>query len=163
MKITLVIFLASIFMSACSHQVPRPPSSGIDGILESARHDVVHLNRQIFESMILQNDPALFLANSHEAFLVIAPGGIIENREAAAAGARNFNATAISLSGEQVRIVGGTAVVIGRLEIDGGVSPVGRPGPLRFMTVFVQHGSEWKLLARSLTPCAALAIERGRC
>lgn len=163
MKNTIALLLAPLLMTACSHQAPHSPLSVAHGTLESARHEVLRLNREIFAAMIRENDPALFLAHSQEDFLVIAPGGIIENREEAAAGARNFDAIAVSMSDEQVRIVGGTAVVIGRLEIDGEVRPLGRPGPARFMTVFVQQSSEWKLLARSVTPCARLAIERGRC
>lgn len=113
--------------------------------------------------MILNNDPSSLLKHAHDGFLVIAPGGVVENLEKAAAGASSFSATGLSISDEQVTVVGNTAVVIGKLEVDGEMRPVGKLPPVKFMTVFVQQGAEWKLLARSLTPCFPLAIERGLC
>lgn len=160
MKKTIAAAAGMTVLMSCSH---RPALPNTPGALESTRQELLRLNREIVEPMILDNNAGTFLAHAHEDFLVIAPGGVIENREQAADGARNFDATAVSLSDEQLRVVGDTAVLIGRLSIDGKVGPRGRPGPMRFMAVFVRQSGEWKLLARSLTPCAPLAVERGRC
>lgn len=160
MKVAFAL-LTSVVLIGCSAASSMQVTS--DERPEAARENLLRLNREIWEPLILKNDPTLFLKHSHDDFLVIAPGGILENREQAAAGARSFSAAGVSISDERVQIVGTTAVVIGRLEIDGEVRPVGRPGPMKFMAVFVQQDAEWKLLARSLTPCHRLAIENGRC
>ena len=150
-----------VLLVGCSTTPSTQPTSAERA--DAVKKNLLRLNREIWEPLILKNDPTLFLKHSHEHFLVIAPGGIVEDREEAAAGARAFSATGVSISDEQVHIIGTTAVVIGKLDIDGEVRPLGRPGPMKFMAVFAQHNSEWKLLARPLTPCHRLAIERGRC
>ena len=164
MKGALAALLTTVLLVGCS-TIPSAHLTSAEPP-ELTKETLLRLNREIWEPLILKNDPTLFLKHSHEDFLVIAPGGILENREQAAAGARVFSATDVSISDEQVQIVGTTAVVIGKLEIDGEVLPVGRPGPhgpMKFMAVFARQNSEWKLLARSLTPCHRMAIENGRC
>jgi hypothetical protein len=58
---------------------------------------------------------------------------------------------------------GNTAVVVAKMTLHGVVQPVGRLGPMRTMSVFVRVDEHWRLLARSLTPCLAVAIQAGRC
>ncbi len=113
--------------------------------------------------MIVDNDATLFLSHADKAFLVVAPGGRIEDRTQSAAGAKSFDADRISISGERVAMHGDTAVVVGRLDIDGVMAPVGTLGPMKFMAVFVRDQGEWSLLSRSLTPCMEMAVQHGFC
>lgn len=93
----------------------------------------------------------------------MAPGGRIENKAEAVGGVNSWNAESIEVRDEQVIFHDNTAVLVGRVQIDGVMRPVGTLPPMKFMAVFVQTGDGWKLLARSLTPCFELAIERGFC
>lgn len=56
-----------------------------------------------------------------------------------------------------------TAVVSGRLDIDGTMHPVGKWRPLKFMSTWVKADGRWRLLSRSLTPCLDRLIEMGGC
>jgi len=67
------------------------------------------------------------------------------------------------INDEQVIFSGTTAVLVGKLVIDGEMQPVGRFGPMKFMAVFVESDGEWKLMARSNTLCIEMAIKRGFC
>lgn len=164
MKKTLLFTLATLLLVGCSTNPSVEQVSTLDSLAhDSTERALLKINREIIESMILRNDPSVLLRHAHDDFLVIAPGGVVENLEKAVAGATSFSATNVSISDEQVTVVGKTAIVIGRIEADGEMRPVGQLPPLKFMAVFVQQGSEWKLLARSLTPCFPLAIERGLC
>lgn len=124
---------------------------------------LLKINRQILEDMLLRQDPAALLRYAHPDFRVVAPGGRVETREQAAAGAKSVVATGLEISSEQATIVDDTGIVIGRLDIDGEMQPVGKLGPMKFMAVFVRQDGEWKVLSRALTPCLKVAIERGVC
>lgn len=130
---------------------------------QSDKHALKQLNRELFESVILRRDTTQWSAVALEELLVIPPGGVLENRAQAFAGVRAFDVRALAVVTDSVAIHDDTAVLVGRLTLDGEVRPVGRVGPLRFMTVFVRTDDGWKLLARSLTPCSERAVEAGRC
>jgi len=121
------------------------------------------LNRALLEQQIVHNSAALFEKTALDEFLVIAPGGVVETKDRAARGVSSFRAVGISVTDERVSVSGTTAIVVGRLDIEGEMQPLGRMGPLRFMAVFVQIGGDWRLLGRSLTPCNQMAIARGLC
>ena len=133
---------------------------------EAPVHDsqpVLDLNREMLQRLIVDRDVGFFRDNAHERFLVVAPGGVVEDREQAAHGAQSFDAKAVGITDERVSLAGDTAVGVGKLEIDGTMQPVGRLGPLRFMAVYVYEDGRWRLLGRALTPCLPIAIERGKC
>jgi hypothetical protein len=114
-------------------------------------------------SEIIERDPDLFRDISLDQFLVVAPGGRIETKDEAIRGVTGWEAESIEVRDEQVIFHGNTAVLVGRLKIDGVMRPVGTLPPMKFMAVFVDSSDGWKLLARSLTPCFPIAIERGFC
>lgn len=124
---------------------------------------IIALNSRVLHQLILERDPTLFREVALEQFVVVAPGGRVENKEQSADGARAFNASRIELSDEQVSFDGGTAVLVGRLRIHGTMQPVGELPPMKFLAVFVRKADGWRMLARSLTPCMPIAIERGVC
>ncbi len=73
---------------------------------------------------MVDNDASIFLAHADVAFLVLAPGGRIENKTQFVAGTQSFDAK-ISISGRRVNMHGDTALVIGELDIDGVMVLVG--------------------------------------
>jgi len=125
--------------------------------------ELLALNASLFQAQIVQRDAGLLNQVALPQFRVIAPGGLIENKEQAMAGVSAWNVESIELSGEEVIREGDVAVVLGRLDINGTMAPVGRFGPLKYMGVFIREAGEWRFLARSLTPCLDMLIQMGRC
>lgn len=130
---------------------------------ESDADALLRINREILEGMLLRQDPAALLEHTHPEFTVVAPGGRVESREQVVAGVQSVDAKGLEISGEQATIVGDTGLLVGRLDIDGEMQPVGKLGPMKFMAIFIRQDGEWKLLSRALTPCLEVAIERGVC
>lgn len=148
----------------------EPPRYPVVAVREtcppSAAADVQHLeqvNRELFESVILRRDTTQWSAVALEELLVIPPGGVLENRAQAFAGVGAFDVRALTVVTDSVAIHDNTAVLVGRLTLDGEGRPSGLLGPLRYMSVFVRTNAGWKLLARSLTPCSERAVQAGRC
>lgn len=125
--------------------------------------EIIELNRRIMHQQILERDSRLFQNVALEQFLVVAPGGRIENKTEAIEGVNSWDAESIEVRDERVIFHGNTAVVVGRLQINGVLGPVGTLPPVKFLAVFVETADGWKLLARSLTPCLEMAIEHGFC
>lgn len=130
---------------------------------DSRTREIIELNSRIMHQQILARDATLFKEVALEQFLVVAPGGRVEDKTMAAAGVGAFDAAGIDIRDEQVIFEGVTAVLVGRIEIDGVMKPVGKLPPMKFMAVFVNGPDGWRLLSRSLTPCFPMAIERGFC
>ena len=148
----------SIGMFALIAVLPRPVAAQ-----DSRAAEIIELNRRIMHQQIIERDAALFDESSLEQFHVVAPGGRIEDKTQAMGGVNAWDAEAIEVRDEQVIFHDDTAVLMGRLQIDGVMRPVGELPPMKFMAVFVKADGEWKLLARSLTPCFEMAIQRGFC
>lgn len=124
---------------------------------------IKRLNRDIIEALMLENDPAPLERAALDQYLVIAPGGRIETKAQAVAGADALDVAGMEISSEQVIIEGDAAVIVGKLDIDGAMRPMGELPPMKFMATFVKTGGEWRALSRSMTPCAPVAVERGVC
>ena len=71
---------------------------------------LLDLNRRLFETQILEQDPALLLFMSSDSYVVIAPGGVVESRDQAMAGLRAFvDVDSLTLENECVIREGETA------------------------------------------------------
>jgi ketosteroid isomerase-like protein len=135
-----------------------------EGAEGDAPSELLELNREILRRMIEEQDAGLLRNVALDEFHVVAPGGRVESLDQAEAGVASFSADAtIEVGDEQVLRHGATAVVIGKLVIDGEMEPVGPLPPLKFTTVFVRDAGRWRLLARALTPCFEVAIQHGFC
>ena len=128
-----------------------------------AATSIIELHRQVTEAMLVHGDPEPFLAATHPDFTVVAPGGKVETRKEVVAGLESIEADGISLSQEVVTFYGDTAVLTGRLEIDGIMKPVGDLGPMKFMAVFQRDNDHWQMLSRALTRCHPMAVQHGFC
>lgn len=135
---------------------------------ESTEAELLDLNRQLFETQILEQDPTLLRSVSDASYVVIAPGGVIESRDQVIAGLSAFT-TVDSISIENERFVRSeaTAIVLNRLVIHGPLQgPVGEIdlAPTSVMTVFSQDGEDrWSVVSRALSMCHPAAVERGIC
>jgi len=131
----------------------------------SVTDQLLDMNRKLFESAMLDHDPTYLEANTTEDYLVIAPGGVVENREQVVRGMQAFSEVeSVSVTDEKVAIHGSTAIVISRLEVKGEVRIPIPPGPRRVMRVFsLDADGGWKAVSTSITPCHPRAVEAGRC
>ncbi len=154
--------LACIGLTAC---MSNPTASTGEGArdLDADRARLIALNETLVQSQIVARDPALFSAMAADDYRVLAPGGLIEDKTQSIAGLAAWNVTRVELSGTQVVFHGPVAIVMGRMDIDGEMKPVGRWGPLKYMSTWVREGEDWKILSRSLTPCLDKLVELGRC
>lgn len=125
--------------------------------------EIMELNRRILQEQIVARDATLFQEVALEQFRVVAPGGRIEDKAQATRGVNAWNARSVEVRDEEVLFHEGTAILLGRLQIDGEMNPVGTLPPMKFMAVFVETDEGWRLLARSLTPCFEMAIQNGFC
>lgn len=121
------------------------------------------LNEEIFRTMIVERDATLFAEKSSESFRVLAPGGVVEDKAQSVAGLGGWNVKGIRVSGENIAVHGRVATLTGRLDIDGELAPIGRWGPLKYMSTYVFEDDQWTLISRSLTPCLPKVVEIGRC
>jgi hypothetical protein len=151
-----------VVVSTCAMMMLIVPSSPAFA-QDSRAAEIIELNRRIMHQQIIERDSGLFRETSLDQFLVVAPGGRIETRAEAIRGVDAWEAESIDVRDEQVIFHEGTAVLVGRIQIEGVMRPVGTLPPMKFMAVFVEVGDDWRLLARSLTPCFPIAIERGLC
>lgn len=140
-----------------------PPDSDRDTRQGADRETLLRLNTELAHSQIVDRDPTFISKVALENFRVLAPGGLIENKEQVIAGLPAWDATDVTLSDTKVLFHGDIAIVMGRMDIDGIMRPVGRWGPLKHMSTWVKEDGEWRLLSRSLTPCLDKLIELGRC
>ncbi len=133
-----------------------------DGEMKAAEI-IKQLNREQQEALLLNKDPEPIQRIALDNFLVIAPGGRVENKSQAVAGVDSLDVRGVEISQEQVIFHGDTAVLVGKLDIDGTMAPLGKLPPMKFMATYVKTDDGWRMLSRSMTPCAPVAVERGVC
>ena len=90
---------------------------------DSAR--LIELNRGVLEAMLLENDAGLLVENASPDYRVVAPGGRVETLEMVLEGVDSVKADGLELSQQEVTFSGDTAILIGKLEIDGTMQPRG--------------------------------------
>lgn len=155
------IFLFAISASFGAIAGCAPASGSKDN---SADADIIkQLNREQQEELLLNNNPEPIERLALDNYLVIAPGGRVENKSQAIAGVNSLDVQGVEFSQEQVIFFSDTAVLVGKIEIDGTMQPLGKFPPMKYMATFVKTDDGWRALSRSMTPCAPIAVERGVC
>ncbi len=142
--------------SACAHQGGLPPADE-----RTAAAEVLEVNRTIFDANA-RGDPSGIRDLTLDELRVLAPGGRLENKVMVLEGIGTVVGD-LSLSEEEVIIVGDTAILTGKLQGNAVMEPLGKLPPMKFIATFVRTGDGWRMLLRALTPCAPVAIERGAC
>lgn len=166
MKIELSKWLFTSILSTMMFApvaLAAPPEAGEGATRDADRETLLRLNAEVARSQIVDRDPTVISKVALENFRVLAPGGLFENKEQVIAGLPAWDATDVTLTSTQVVFHGDVAIVMGRMDIDGTMRPVGRWGPLKYMSTWVKEDGDWRLLSRSLTPCLDKLIELGRC
>lgn len=129
----------------------------------SDEETIRQINRKVLEDLLVNADPEALDNVALEEYLVVAPGGRVETKKQAIAGVGSLDVESIEITDEQVVLRGDTALLVGKLVADGTMQPLGRLPPMKFFTVFLKVEGEWKMLGRSLTACAPVAVEHGVC
>lgn len=124
---------------------------------------IKQLNRDVVWALLVEQDTQPLEEIALDSFVVVAPGGRVENKSQAVAGVTSLDVSSIELSDEQVVFHEDTAVLVGKLEADGTMQPLGKLPPMKYMAVFVKADGDWRLLSRAMTPCAPVAIKHGVC
>ena len=131
---------------------------------DSEIDELTRLHRELTTAKRIANDTVLLSAIALDDYVVVPPGGLIENRTEAIQGVRNFTGDSIEVVVDMVTRHDSTAVLLGTVTGNGGVrGPVPQFAKIRFMAVYVRTEGAWRLLAQSNTPCQPMAIQRGRC
>jgi hypothetical protein len=119
--------------------------------LQDPETHLVELNRHLFEQLLLHHDPEPYRAVADPEYLFIANIGIVENLEEVTTNLDNLDIKALTVTNEEFRLRNSTAVLVGTMRIQGTVLGFALPAEMRYMSVFVRQGDEWRLLSRSLT------------
>lgn len=133
---------------------------------QDVQAELLELHREFVTSQMVEQDPSFLLDHSHPSYRVVAPGGVLEDRDEIIAGLRAFTRIdSVSVSRERVVLVDQVAVVFARLDVHGEImGPAAGFGPLTTSTVFLRGlDGEWVAISRSTTPCHPMAVEAGRC
>lgn len=137
------------------------PAAALSQVPE--REALLRLNRELLESVFLRQDTALLASAALPSLLVVPPGGIVEDRAQVLAGVRNVAMDSVRLDDVAIASHSNTAVVITRVSRLDVPAAAGSTGRSRIMSVFVYDEAQWRLLARSVTPCVERATASGRC
>lgn len=160
-KLLFTMILSAMIFAPVAFAASPEDSDG--ATRDADRETLLRLNAELVHSQIIDRDPTFISNVALENFRVLAPGGLIENKEQVIAGLPAWDATDVTLTGTEVLFHGDVAILMGRMDIDGTMRPVGRWGPLKYMSTWVKEGGDWRLLSRSLTACIDRLIEAGRC
>lgn len=150
----LPAFIATASISA----FPAGATSAEDSADTAA---VLEANRSILDA-VMKSHPEGFRNLTHEKLRVLAPGGRLETREMAIKGLGTVVGD-LTFSGEEVIVVGDTAILSGKMEGDAEMQPFGKLPPMKYIATFVRTKDGWRMLSRAITPCAAVAIEKEVC
>ncbi len=155
--------LAKTSLFLCALLVTAAASSNQSDGREADRETLLALNESLVRTQLIDRDASVFSELALDEFRVLAPGGLIESKAQAEAGVAAWDVVDVELSGTEIVFHGDIAIMMGRMDIDGIMNPVGRWGPLKYMSTWVKEDGDWRLLSRSLTPCLEKLIELGRC
>ena len=127
-------------------------------------HDaLIRLHQELIETAFLRGESSLLAATALPNLIVVPPGGVVERRHQVIRGLANVAAESVQIDDVVVADYGATAVVVARVTAKRTAGSVFGSGRSRMMSVFVRDQEQWRLLARSITPCIERAIEAGRC
>ena len=130
------------------------------------KNELLNLNRQLTQTMILEQDPFFLLSITNETYVEIAPGGVIESREQIINDLWAFaSVDSLTTANEQVIFSGSTAVVLNRLQIHGPIQgPLGEIGPVNMITTYNRDSNgKWCVVARAYSICDPQAVSLGLC
>ena len=128
----------------------RQPGTKVDG--QEIEQCLIDLNAELFERYILYHDTETYATTALDDYIFVASIGVIETREQVLTTADNLDITALTITHNEFRHHGDSAVLVGTLDIEGTILGYNVDGQRRYMSVFVHQDGRWRLMARSLSP-----------
>jgi hypothetical protein len=113
---------------------------------------LIRLHTELMEQYILYHDAELYANVMLDDYLLVIEIGLIENRELLLNTVGNLDIQTAKLTNEEFLHYGSTAVLIGKLEMEGKILGHTIDGMLRYMSVFILHQDQWRLLSGSFSP-----------
>ena len=142
----LILALAPLLLCADERQLATNADE------QDVEQYLVDLNAKLFERYILHHDTERYGQVALDDYIFVASIGVIETREEVLTTADNLDITSLTITHNEFRHHGDTAVLVGKLDMEGSILGHTVNGQRRFMSVFVQLDGSWRLMARSLSP-----------
>ena len=120
-------------------------------LLSDLAEELGPLTTQMQEDMLLRNDMTRYESVMSENYMVMIPGGRLENREEVIAGAVNFDVESVTFSDVETRTHGFTAVVTGVWTVSGRLRDIDMSGDYGFIATYEWFGNAWQLVSESVT------------
>ena len=145
----LLVALPLAFVQAQDHDTGIEYDSASEPTTEEF---LVRLNRDLFERYVLHHDTELYAHTALDDYVLVASIGAIETREEVLATAGNLDIRALTVTNNEFRHHGTTAVLVGTLDMEGTILGHDVSGQRRYLSVFIEQDGQWRLMARSLSP-----------
>lgn len=154
MKCTQCCLVGVVCLLAAAAVLPLP--SHADGTNDGGgdpEASLLELNERVLEAYILNNNVEPLREIAVDDFFVVTPAGV-ESRERVLETAGNLDIESISIENTEIHQYGTTAILAGTVIAEGQIG--GRPmPPITYLSVYVDEGGQWQLVARSITPLFA--------
>lgn len=137
------------------------PSAAAETALSADAAAVMEVNRAILDA-VAKSDSERFRQLTTDEVRVLAPGGRLEDKDMVIEGLGTVKGQ-LAHSGENVIVVGDTAILTGKMEGEAVMEPFGKLPPMKYIATFVRTDEGWRMLSRAMTPCAPVAIQHGVC
>ncbi len=116
---------------------------------DDVEEQLVQLNTELLKQYMLHHNIERYEQVALDDYIFLAGIGVIETKEEVLATVENLDIDSVAITNEEFRLYGPTAVLVGRLDVDGRVLGTQLPGQIRYISVFVEHEGEWRLLSRA--------------
>jgi len=113
---------------------------------------LVRLHTEMMEEYVLHHNTELYAETTMDDYLLVVEIGLIETRDEVLTTVGNLDMKTVNLTNEEFLHYGDTAVLIGKMELDGSILGHTVAGKVRYMSVFIKHHGQWKMLSGSFSP-----------
>lgn len=118
----------------------------------ASEDELIALNKNIYLEYVLNHNTKPFAQAAKDDFVLITGIGTLETKQQVINGVENLKITSLEVISDDVLLFKTTAVVIGKLVMEGTVMGQPIPKNIRFSSVFVKENGKWKLQSRTMTP-----------
>ena len=128
------------------------PSQLSARVLSREAQELAKRTTEQLEAYALRGEGDSIRSVAHPQFMTVFAPGLLESLDMVSTTVSNVKVTRFDQETLDVRIVGNTAVVVTRADIDGFVGTRPHPTPILMTHTFVREDGKWLLLQRTMTP-----------
>jgi len=148
----LFLTLAVISFSTARAQDTASIDPYTPALEENLEEYLVRLYTELMEEYILHHNTEPYAEVMLDDYLLVVEIGLIENREHLLSTVGNLDIQSVKLNNEEFLYYGNTAVLVGTMELEGSILGYTIDGMVRYMSVFVQHEGQWRMMSGSFSP-----------